>query len=322
MMKKNKPLLICIAIAVTVLLVIFSCKPQMEKTYVIGIINPNPEAREGVKGFINSMEDFGYVEGENITYIKHKGKEKIEDALREMVAENVDLIFTHTTPATQKAKQITEHTDIPVVFIVFDSIGSGLVESLSRPTGNLTGVQLIGSTPKSLEWLSAVSPDIKNIFVPVSFDTKAAYQSLEALKKTASKLNIKITVDESSTVEELHASLSSIPEEIDSIFILHSILIGSNVKTIIDTAIKQKIPIASSGHEHHKIGAVVCYGTEAVRVGSQAARLANKLLKGAAPETLPVEHAEYVLGINLRTAREIGIEVPDTILKQADYIIR
>ncbi|MEN8263377.1 MAG: ABC transporter substrate-binding protein [Nitrospirota bacterium] len=321
--KTHIPLfLLLIAIVITVLLVNFACKPEKEKMYVVGIINPHAEARESGKGFISKMKEFGYVEGENITYIKHESKENIDDALKEMVAKNVDMIFTYTTPAAKKAKQFTANTNIPVVFILFDAVEAGLVKSLSQPSGNLTGIQLRGSTAKSVEWLTAVGPDIKNMFVPIVYDTKAASLTLDDIKKGAAKLNVNIIVSESSTVEELHESLSSIPEDIDAIFIPHSILIEANLETIIDRAIELKIPLASSGHEHFRIGTLVCYGPEDTISGEQAARLADKILRGEPPGYVPVETSEFFLGINLQTARDIGIEVPEVVLKQANFIVR
>ena len=324
-MKNNKKthiphILLLFAIVIPILLVNFAC--TTEKAYVIGIINPHAEARESGKGFIKKLEEFGYVEGKNISYIKHERKDGIDNALKEMVAKNVDLIFTYTTPAAKKAKELTANTDIPVVFILFDPVEAGLVKSLTQPSGNLTGIQLRGSTAKSMEWLTAVAPDIYNIFVPIVFDTKAASLTLDDVNKSAAQLNVNINVSESSTVEELHKSLSSIPGNTDAIFLPHSILIEANLKTIIERAIELKIPIASSGHEHFRIGVLVCYGPDDTVSGEQAARLANQLLKGESPRNLPVETSEFYLGINLQTAHDIGMEVPSVVLQQADFIIR
>ncbi len=314
--------LLFITILITVVLVNFACKPEMKKAYVVGTINPHAEARESGKGFIRKMEELGYVEGENISYIKHESKEKTEEALKEMVANNVDLIFTYTTPATKKAKKVTTNTNIPVIFILYDSVEAGLIKNLSQPSGNLTGIQLRGSTAKSLEWLLTISPDIKNIFVPVVYDTKAANMTIDDLQKAATKFNVKLTISESTTAEELHASLSSKPEGIDAVFLPHSVLIEANLETFIEKAITWKVPLASSGHEHFRLGALVCYGPEDTVAGEQAARLADKLLKGNHVRKVPVEKSEFFLGINLRTARDIGLEVPDNVLKQADFIIR
>lgn len=321
--KKNYPLfLLIIAVLMAVLFVNTACQPQKEKAYVIGIVNPNPGAKEITNGFISSMREFGYIEGENVTYIRSENKKEIDNAIKVMVAKPVDLILTVTTPATRKAKQATEGTDIPVVFAMHDPVASGLVKGLADPGGNLTGVQLRGSTPKTLEWLTVAAPDTKHLFVPVAYDTKAARQSLKDLKQVSEKLGIQLTVAEVSSVAGLKESLLSAPESTDAIFILHSILIASNLDIIINAAADRNVPLVSSGHEDYKKGVVLSYGHKNTRVGSQISRLADKLLKSVPSRRLPVETADYFLGINLKTAENIGMEIPDAVLKQADNIVR
>ena len=312
---------ICLFLIASILLVSSSgCKK--ERVFTIGFVDPNPGEKEGAHGFLSNMPEFGYIEGKNLKYIKSEGEKDHEAALKDMVAKRVDLIFTITTPATRLAKMITEGTNIPVVFVAYDAVESGLVKSLTAPGGNLTGVQLRGSVPKAVEWLLAVAPGVKHIFVPVKFDTSAAMMSLEDLKKSAAKSGLKLTVSEVATVEELQASLSSMPKDIDAVFIVHSILIGSNIETIIDTATKRKIPLVSSGHEHYRKGAVISFGDVDDRTGMQAARLADSILRGTPPADLPVEIANFVLGINLKTAQSIGIEISNDILQQTDFIVR
>jgi putative ABC transport system substrate-binding protein len=182
-MKKNKTYislsLIFISISMTLLLVNYACQQKKEKNYVIGYVNPNIKEEEGAQGFLRNMPKFGFIEGKNVTYIKFEGRDTqgMEAALRDMAAKRVDLIFTMTTPAAQMAKQATEGTNIPVVHICYDPVRSGIVKSLTNPGGNITGVQLSGSTQKSLEFLRAIAPHAKHIFVPVKFDTRAALQA-------------------------------------------------------------------------------------------------------------------------------------------------
>jgi len=310
-------------IAVSLVLLIFSYSCQRkEKIYRIGYISTNSEEEEIAQGFLSNMPRFGFIEGKNLKCIKCGNEKNIEAALREMVAKNVNLILTITTPDTKMARKITEGTDIPVVFAVYDPVESGLVNSLTKPGGNLTGVQLRGSVPKTLEWLLKVKPDAKHIFVPVKFDTGAARMSMEDLKKSVVKAGLKMTVSEVATVKDLRASLSSMPKDIDAIFIVHSIFIGSNMETIINAAIKRKIPVVSSGHEHYKQGAVISYSDAADHTGWQIAHLAGSILRGSSPAELPVEIANFSLGVNLKTARSIGLEISEDVLQQAENIIR
>ena len=164
--------------------VLLSCQqpPVHKKNYLIGIVNPNQGSREMNRGFKEGLAQNGYIEGENTTFITSTSSFELDQAIQDMIARNVDLIFAVTTPAAQKAKEATQGKNIPVVFAIQDPVASGLVKSLANPEGNLTGIQIRGSVPKALEWMLNVSPGIKNIFVPIKFDTKAARQSLEDLR--------------------------------------------------------------------------------------------------------------------------------------------
>jgi putative ABC transport system substrate-binding protein len=321
---RKKGLSVLLTMIVMIIFITYiGCERQQEsRKYVVGFVDPNPGEKEGARGFLNNMPKFGYIEGKNMKYIKSEGKKDIEAALKDMVSKHVDMIFTVTTPASKMAKKITEGTNIPVVFVVYDAVESGLVKSLIDPGGNLTGIQLRGSVPKTVEWLLKVMPRTKHIFVPVKFDTGAARMSMEDLKQSAAKSGLKLTVSEVGTAGELRASMSRMPKYIDAVFIIHSILIVSNIDEIIDTAIRRKIPLVSSGHDHYKRGALISYGNVDDRTGFQAARLANSILRGTPPADLPVEIADFSLGINLNTARLIGIEISNDILQQTEYIAR
>lgn len=308
----------------TILTGLVSCGQAEKETFVVGYINPNPEEKEGAQGFLRNMPKFGYVEGENVTYIKCESKEseRIDDAIKEMVAKKVDLIFAMTTPAAQKTIQYTKGTDIPVLLVLYDAVSSRVAESLIKPGGNVTGIQLRGSTSKALEWLLEFAPAAKHIFVPVCFDTGAAKQSLADLQQSASKAGLRLTVSEVKSIEELNDSLASMPQEINAIFLLHSWLVGSNVNLVLNKAMERKIPVASAGHVNFDDGLVMSYGPLDDRIGSQAAGLAHRILRGTPLADLPFETSGFYLGINLKTAKATGVEPADDILQQADFIIR
>lgn len=313
-----------VMVATIILIAVPACKKPEGKTYVIGYVNPNPEEEEGAQGFLSYMPRFGYAEGQNVTYIRSETKDKktIEGALREMAAKKVDLIFTVTTPAALMAQKITEGTNIPVLFVMYDAVGSGVVKSLINHGGNITGVQLAGSTPKALEWMLAIRPRAKHIWVPVCFDTGAADLSLADLKQGASKLGLKLSVSKVETVDELRAALSSMPRDVDAIFMIHSWLVGCNIRYVLDEAARRKIPVVSAGHVHFDNGLLLSYGPRNDQTGQQAARLAYQILHGIPAADLPVETSDFFLGINLKAARSIGLEITDDILRQADFIVR
>lgn len=175
------------------------------------------------------------------------------------------------------------------------------------------------TTPGTLQWLLLAVPGIRQIYIPVKFDTPAATQSLEDLREAVSNTGIKLNVSEVNTQEELDTSLASIPEETDAIFVLRSIFIISNIDSIIDTALAEKLPAASSS-ENYKEGMLISYGTNRLIIGKQASRPAKMILKGIPASDIPIEVGEFFLGINLSTASVIGIDVQKDILFSTDNI--
>ncbi len=315
---KSKILLLLIAL---LLPVIGSCNVSKGKTYVIGIVNPNKGLSAVVQGFIKSMETLGYYEGDNVTYIRIDSKKEMESGIREMIHKKVDLIYTLTTPATKMTKKAVSGTGIPIVFgTVFDPVKGGIVTSL-RNNKDITGIQVKGATPKALELLLSIVPGIKNIYVPVSFDTKAASLSLGDLKEAADKLNVELTISEVKNKDELEKSLSSIPDNIDAIFAINSILIISNLQTIVDTAKTMKLP-TGSGTGKFKSGLLITYGQDYSATGDKASRLAQKILSGLSPADLPIESTDYLLGVNLKTASALEITIEASVLRQADIVVR
>lgn len=323
-MKKVVTLLLSISgvlVGLAIVFFIYSNKMQADRdSYIIGIVNPNPATKDMPRGFIEGLAEYGYIQGRNLTYIKCESKKEMDTALKDMVDRPVDLIFAVTTPATQKAKKMSTEKNIPVVFIMHDPINSGIINSLSRPGSNITGIQVRGSTPKALEWLLTVAPGIKHLFVPVKFDTKASQQNLDDLQEATRQLGIRLTVSEVKTGEELATALSSIPEDVDGIFFVRSIFISANINKVIATAITRKLPIGA-GSAKYKNGVTVSYGLDRFQSGKQASRLAHMILQRISPADIPAEISNFYLGINLKTAHATGIKIPNDILTQADYII-
>jgi len=302
---------------------LLSCqhKETKKKDYLIGIINPNKGTQDINKGFIRELRENGFVEGENTTFLRYDNNFEIDEVIHDMVARHVDLIFTVTTPATRKAKTATREKDIPVIFAMQDPVSSGLIKSLAAPGDNLTGIQIRGSVPKTLEWMQAVSPNIKHLFVPIKYDTKAASQSLEDLQNTASPLGLKLSVVEVNDQSEFDTALAALPEDIDSIFILHSIFISSNIDKLLQTAIDKKLLIGSATADSDR-GVTISYGMVAEKTGRQAGRLASQVLHGISPADIPSEITDFFIGVNLQTAKATNVQIPADILQQADIIIR
>ncbi len=234
-MKKNRLVLILVVVLTTGIIILRFISLSNMEHYVIGIINPLTSPDERTIGFIESMAESGYEEGQNITYIKYEGRINPDTALDDLIERDVDIILTVTIPATQKAIKAVEDTNIPVVFIVYDAVNCGLAEKHSQSGGNFTGVQTRGSAPMAVQWLLTINSEVEQIYMPVKFDTPAAELSLKDIKEGAEEFGIKFTASEVNTMEELDKFLDSIPDNVDAIFIL------ANLTKVIEAAAKRKL---------------------------------------------------------------------------------
>lgn len=332
MNSKTKLTYILILISLSVLLV--GCgtndaddsAASTNETFTVGIVNLSPALASTIEGFKEGLAEGGFVEGENLTII-YEGPTGDVAALaplaESMVEAEVDLIFAVTTPAAVAAQAAVAETDIPVIFApINDPIASGLVESLSNPGGNMTGVRVGGFVPKELEWLLDIAPDTTNIFAPFNPDDSSSVLGMTALRETAESLGVELTTPEVGTSEEIIAAIAAMPEEVDAIFFIPDGLIIGHVAEFTAAATERSIPLAGFSSSHVDGGALFSYGLEFGPVGNQAARLAVKILEGGDPATLPVETTDFYLSVNLNTANEIGLEISDEVLDQAFYIVR
>ena len=270
------------------------------------------------------MSDLGYVEGDNVDYL-YSGTTDFEGlgpAIQRLIDRDVDLILALGTPAALAAQQGVEGTDVPVVFApVYDPVKSGLVQSLVKPGGNLTGIGSGGRIAKVLEFHMAIVPDTSRIYVPHNPPDDASVQSLAELEIGAAALGIELVVVEVITPDELTAALDNVPKDVDAIFLLTSGLLIRHADEFAAAAIANGIPLSSAGSGASS-GLLLGYQTDQIGVGRQASRLANKVLQGSSPSDLPVETAEAILSVNLKTGKEIGIEIPEEILQLSDLVVR
>jgi len=305
-------------------ILLVACGNPPPKVYTVGLINILPVLEETVQGFKSEMADLGYIEGENITYLGGAiTLEELDSVLQDMVKADVDLILTTTTASTQAAQKATSGATIPVVFTpLADPVGAGIVESLRAPGGNSTGLTFSDQEAMRLELFMQIAPTMQRLYIPYNPGDPAPSRALAIIREVAPKLDVELILQEVHTADEAEAAVKSIPEDADGVFLLVDTLIGSYILDLTETAIEQRLPMASANADAIKQGALMGYGPRQEASGRQAARLADQILKGAKPSDLPVETAEVYLGINLQTAQAIGLEVPELILRRADTIIR
>jgi putative tryptophan/tyrosine transport system substrate-binding protein len=295
------------------------------KTFTIGIVSVAASSQPVVDGFKAGLVEAGYVEGQNVTYIYDGAvtADALPALFESLRNKKVDLVFSIGTPPTVQAKKSLEGTNIPVVFgPVSDPVKSGFVADLLKPGGNFTGIQVGNVNPKRLEWLMAVAPGIKRIYVVHNPDDSSSVQGLAALTEAASIFKVELETREARTPDEITAALGTIPDNVDALFMLTSPLFTAQIDAFVEAANQHKLSLSAPNISSVEAGALMAFGTESNAVGRQSARLADQILRGVKPADLPVETADSVLGLNLKTANSIGLTIPDAVIRQSKVVIR
>jgi putative ABC transport system substrate-binding protein len=272
--------------------------------------------------FRASLEELGYIEGENLTYIfdpESIAPDTLDAAAQNLVAANVDVIVAYGTTASLAAKRATAGTDIPVVFVgAADPVELGLVESLQNTTGNVTGVGGVSEAyAKQLEWLLQLDPTIQTVYLPhATLNNPLTAAAVTAIQNFSDRSNINLITAEVPNAEAATAVLENMPE-VDAIM-----LVPFSPTGFVQYAIANQIPLSYSFPNVMDLGPLLSYNYTEQEIGASAARFVDRILQGANPSDMPIEIAPNSLAINLRTADAIGLEIPDEILFQADIIVR
>jgi putative ABC transport system substrate-binding protein len=306
-----------------------TCSPPQkgrERHFTIGLVTNNPNGMRNVQGFRDGMAELGYVEGQNVTYVfagEPTGADQLDAVLQEMVDEEVDLVFTAGTPTGVAAHRVTGGTGIPVVFgVIADPIAAGVMTDLTRPGGNMTGVRLSANQARRLELLLEIAPDTRRVFVPYDPDDAASFSAVAQVSELASGLGVEILEGTARDDDQVSELLGNIPKDVDAIFMVPGTTVNRRLSDLLAVAVARKLPVSGPSTIQVEQGALTTYGFVHHKVGEQAARIADQILKGADPGTLPVETAEFFLAVNLNTAQAIGLEIPYDVLQQAEVIIR
>jgi putative ABC transport system substrate-binding protein len=304
-----------------------ACEHEKIDTHTVGVINDVAVLDQTVTGFKEGLTELGYIEGKHIRYV-YDGPttdlSKLSAAAQTLVAAEVDLIFSITTPATLAAKQATAGNGLPVVFMaVTDPVGAGIVDSMQKPGGNITGVAFGVQEARRLEWLVRISPEIKQIYVPYNPHDQSPVLALKMARNAAETLGVELIPREFYNPETLNDAVLNIPAEADAVFLLPDSLLGTRYSDMVMTATNRNLPTSGPNIMTVKNNHVLTsFGEDIYLSGKQAARLAYQIFKGTRPADLPVEMAEFYLAINLNVAKTIGLNIPDEILRQADIIVR
>ena len=319
-------------------------KKQPQKIYTIGVMLYIPQLHDNVKkGFFQGMEKMGHKDGESVRYIVTpygETPEKMQGIAQGLVDQNVDLIVAVTNVAATGAKQATEasgRTNLPIVFSHANTPdATGLIKSFQSSGNNLTGVAVdfVEVTEKKLEFLKQINPNITRIGVfDAAFTDPASKFSLDALQKASPKFGIEIVsykilnnVGPEATAEIAGIAGAIKSGEIDAFFQLPGPVISapSNVKAVIDMAKRLKIPAVYHADPQVEQGGLFTYSHDLIAMGEQTAVFADKILRGGQrPTDIPVEFPnKNSLVINAKTAKEIGLTIPESLLLIANRIIQ
>lgn len=319
--------------AAAILLVVVLSKGQSPEApglgdgrVTIGMITNNPNGMLNVHGFHEGMEALGYVEGVNATYLFADAptpQEELEPAIRQMVAEGADIIFTAGTPTGVAAHAATASSGTPVVFgVIADPIAAGVLTDLQRPGGNLTGVMLSENQARRLKLLRNLLPDVGRVLLAYNPDDPAPVSAAAQLEEAAPALGLTLShvhVRDDAAVMDLIADL---PADVDAVFMLPDSTFNRRIAELVAAANDRGLPISAPSTAQVEAGALMAYGIVHREVGLQAAEIADRILNGADPALLPVETADFYLTLNLAAARRIGLDLSEETLQQADIILR
>jgi len=307
-----------------------AAQAQTGKLYRIGFLGNTTEALEAnlVGPFRQGLRDLGYVEGRNVV-IEYRWAEGNYDRLPaligELIALKVDVIVTAGTPATLAVKKAT--TSIPLVMVaVGDPVGTGVVPSLNRPGGNITGLTSISPEMdgKRLELLREVVPSVSHVAVLWNAASPLQAVAEKQTQAAAQVLRMKVLSLGVRTLGEIDAALATIVREKPAaLLVLADRLFLQHRAHIMDFATQQRLPGVHAYRELVEVGGLMSFGPSYADMHRRAAYFVDRILKGAKPADLPVERPGlFELVINLRTAKALGLTIPQSVLLRATEVIQ
>jgi ABC-type uncharacterized transport system substrate-binding protein len=307
-----------------------AARAQQPAMPVVGFLDPrSPDAiSERLRGFRQGLKETGYVEGENVAIV-YRFAENQTDRLPELAADlvrrQVAVIATAGEHVALVAKAAT--TTVPIVFIASqDPVKLGFVVSLSRPGGNMTGVNFFSTelVAKRLELLRALVPAVTRIAVIVNPSNPATGEStVEDAHAAARAMDLQIQVHNAETRQDIDAVFAAfVRERPDALLVASDTFFSSRRVQLVNLATRHGIPTAFPNREHTEIGGLMSYGSSIVDAWRQAGIHTGRILKGDRPADLPVVQAsKFELVINHQTARMLGLTVPTSLLATADEVI-
>ena len=284
------------------------------------------EAR--IEAFLQGLRELGYLKGKNIAleYRAAEGKsERYPSLAAELVNLKVDVIVTAGAASTRAAKEAT--SAIPIVMVQdSDPVGSGFVDSLARPGGNITGLSTLAPeiSGKRLELLREIVPKLSRVAVLGTSNYPGNTQSVKETELAAAAFGVRVEYLDTLGPQDIEPAFRAAGKEsADAVLLLQSFVLNSHRKQIVNLAIKGRYPAIYYSPEWVKDGGLMSYGVSFTDLNRRAAGYVDKIFKGTRPADLPVEQpTKFELVINLKAAKQIGLIISPNMLARADRVIR
>jgi putative tryptophan/tyrosine transport system substrate-binding protein len=300
---------------------------QAGKLPTIGFLGANPSVEsQRVAAFVQRLRELGWIEGRTVSieYRWAEGRsERYAENAAELVGLKVDVIVTSTTPPSLAAKQAT--AVIPIVFAAAnDPVGTGLVATLGRPGGNITGLanQMSDTSGKKLEFLREVVPGLRRLAIMANEGNPGSMLDMSEAQATARSIGLEVTLSKIRRAENIPPAFEALTNRADALYLCPDALLNTNRIRINILAVGARLPTMHGHREYVEAGGLMSYGPNLASQFPRAADFVDKILRGAKPAEIPVEQpTKFDLVINLTTAKVLGLEVPPTLLARADEVI-
>jgi putative tryptophan/tyrosine transport system substrate-binding protein len=306
----------------------FVAYAQQRAIPVVGLFIPSESAtaKPRVEAFVQRLHELGWIEGRTLA-IEYRWAEGRTERFAEIVAEltrlKVDVIVTAGASPVAAAKQATSL--IPIVFAVSsDPVGTGLVASLARPGGNITGLSYLGPdlAAKRLEIAREALNGLARLAIMADSGASGAMLEMHEVQTTASKLGLPVVLLEIQRRDQIAPAFTTLRDRADALYVCSDPLVNANRVHIVNLALDARLPTIFGERENVDAGGLISYGPNIPDLFRRAAGLVDKILRGTKPADIPVEQpTNFELVINIKTAKALGLTIPPTLLSRADAVI-
>jgi putative tryptophan/tyrosine transport system substrate-binding protein len=301
---------------------------QTKKVARIGFLSPGYEPSPMSEAFVGGMRELGYIEGRNIAIEYRHGEgrfERLPDLAAEMVRLKYDVIIARGLAAAKTAKDTT--TIIPIVTVASDPVGAGVVASLAHPGGNITGVDLTWQdlSEKWLELLKEVVPRFSHVAVIWDPDSVGSSLRFKEIKDAAQTLGVKLeSLEVRGSNPDFESALKTATKgQVQGLVVATTPIYRTHRTRLANFAEKNRLPAVYDDRELVDAGGLMSYAPNYPAMFRRAATYVDKILKGARPADLAVEQpTQFELWLNLKTAKQLGVTIPQSVLYRADKVIK